>query len=80
MASYHVAVPSRPHSASGKGSTAVSVSIDDFTAADREKTLSLLLSQDRVITLLYAKVPQLPQPHMPYRFQECRTTDSLSFS
>lgn len=33
-----------------------SVSIDDFTAADREKTLSLLLSQDRVISLLYAKV------------------------
>jgi hypothetical protein len=31
------------------------VSIDDFTAHDRERTLSLLLSQDRVVTLLYSK-------------------------
>lgn len=29
--------------------------IDDFTAEDRERVLSLLLSQERVITLLYAK-------------------------
>lgn len=31
------------------------MTIDDFTPQDRERTLSLLLSQERVVTLLYAK-------------------------
>jgi hypothetical protein len=34
----------------------VNIPIEDFAQEDRERTLELLLSQERVVTLLYSKV------------------------
>ena len=34
----------------------VNLPIEDFAQEDRERTLELLLSQERVVTLLYSKV------------------------
>ncbi|KAG9416703.1 hypothetical protein AC1031_001084 [Aphanomyces cochlioides] len=55
----HSAAPASPDS----GGSTVTILGTTFHAADRQKVIDLLLSQERVLTLLYAKAFPLPGRH-----------------
>lgn len=49
----------------GAGSPAMALAVHDLSAQDRERVLELLLSQQRVVQLLYSKTFANPLPNLP---------------
>jgi len=72
---------SRPSTRSGeRPGTADQVGVDDFTQQDREAALELLLSQERVIQLLYSRTfPPRNQEGESAEFAALATSESEKF-